>query len=223
MRYQAVIFDFNGVILWDRKWHEMAWNEISSGVRGRRLTGQEMENHIHGKTPKETFAYLLQGKSHAQLKKLSVKKEKLYHDFALRSKKFNLSPGAEKLFDLLKENKIRQNIATSSPWINVRFYYKYLPLQQWFPLKDIVYGNGKLPSKPAPDIYWQAARKIKTNVRECVVVEDSRSGLESARRAGAGKIIAVAHQNNYQTLKSSAFVHKVIKNLGQITLEDLKS
>ena len=39
--------------------------------------------------------------------------------------------------------------------------------------------------------YLAAAEKIQTDISQCLVFEDSLSGIESARRAGAGKIIQV--------------------------------
>jgi HAD superfamily hydrolase (TIGR01509 family) len=38
--------------------------------------------------------------------------------------------------------------------------------------------------KPAPDVYLEAARRLGVEPRDCVVVEDSRNGVLSARAAG---------------------------------------
>lgn len=45
--------------------------------------------------------------------------------------------------------------------------------------------------KPAPDIYLQCAQKLGVAPEECVVLEDSDSGIESARRAGISRALAV--------------------------------
>jgi beta-phosphoglucomutase-like phosphatase (HAD superfamily) len=39
-------------------------------------------------------------------------------------------------------------------------------------------------AKPAPDLFLEAARRMKALPQTCVVFEDSREGLEAARRAG---------------------------------------
>lgn len=52
--------------------------------------------------------------------------------------------------------------------------------------------DGTIPGKPEPDIYRKAAENISTNIEECAVFEDAKSGIEAARRAGAGRIIGVA-------------------------------
>lgn len=48
----------------------------------------------------------------------------------------------------------------------------------------VITANDGLASKPAPDAYLEAARRLGVSPNECVVFEDSRAGLEAARRAG---------------------------------------
>lgn len=48
-------------------------------------------------------------------------------------------------------------------------------------------------SKPAPDIFIYAANKMKTNVNECIVLEDSPNGIQAAKSALIGKTIALCH------------------------------
>lgn len=44
--------------------------------------------------------------------------------------------------------------------------------------------------KPAPDVYLEAARRLKVRIQRCAVVEDSSNGVKSAASAGA-KVIAI--------------------------------
>ncbi len=43
--FQAVLFDFNGVLWWDTQLQERAWVEFSSMVRGAPLTPEELKIH----------------------------------------------------------------------------------------------------------------------------------------------------------------------------------
>ena len=61
-------------------------------------------------------------------------------------------------------------------------------------LDKIRYSNGKIPGKPAPDIYQIAAKNIGLKPKDCIVIEDAISGINSAYAAGIGKIIAIANQ-----------------------------
>lgn len=221
-KYQGIIFDFNGVILWDRKWHEQAWRLAAKNFRKKVLTRADMENHMHGRTTWETMAFLLgRPATPAEARKFLVLKEMLYQKIALKSGKLRLSPGAEKLFRLLEKNNIRKTIATSSPLMNIKFYYRHLKLSRWFPLRKIIYDTGQFPGKPAPDIYLLAAKKIRLPPSRLIVVEDASSGVESAQRAGIGKVIALAGTNNLTALQKQK-PDKIIKNLGQISLSDFE-
>jgi HAD superfamily hydrolase (TIGR01509 family) len=220
MNYKAIIFDFNGVLLWDAKWHEEAWNEISSFLRGRKFTKNEINQKLHGKTNREIISFLLEKKVQTdELAKLRNKKESLYKQIALsKGKQFKLSPGATKLLNTLKKNNIKRTIATSSPLTNVRFFFKHLDLGKWFDIKKVTYDITSRPSKPEPDIFIRAAKKLKVAPLDCVIVEDSKVGLEAARNAKAGKIIAVTGNNNTRHFKAG----KVVTDLRQITLADFE-
>lgn len=47
--------------------------------------------------------------------------------------------------------------------------------------------------KPAPDVYLEAARRLKVSIKRCAVVEDSSNGIKSAATAGAS-IIAIPNR-----------------------------
>ncbi|HTH72149.1 MAG TPA: HAD family phosphatase [Candidatus Pristimantibacillus sp.] len=221
MKYAAVLFDFNGVILWDRQWHEIAWDDLSELVMGRKLTREEHEQYVHGRTPGESLEFIVGHKpTEAEQDELLTRKELLYQKICLQSKDFHLSPGAEKLFNELKEHGIKRTIATSSPLVNIDFYYQHLGLAKWFPRDDIVYDDRTFPGKPAPDIYLRAADKLGVDIRQCVVVEDAKSGMIAATKAGAGKIIAVLHKDNHSAA-DGLDIAKFVENLGQISIDDV--
>jgi HAD superfamily hydrolase (TIGR01509 family) len=46
-------------------------------------------------------------------------------------------------------------------------------LSRWFDLSKVVYNDGTLASKPAPDYYVQAAINVGINPEEMWVFEDS--------------------------------------------------
>jgi beta-phosphoglucomutase-like phosphatase (HAD superfamily) len=52
----------------------------------------------------------------------------------------------------------------------------------------IVTADDVKHGKPAPDVYLEAARRMKVDPAACIVFEDSDEGLEAARRAGARTI-----------------------------------
>jgi beta-phosphoglucomutase len=220
MKYKAIIFDFNGVLLWDADWHEQAWNEISLLLRNRKFNKHEINHKLHGKTNREIITFLLGRKASTKdLAKWRGKKESLYKRIALsKGKHFQLSPGAIELLNSLKKNKIKCTIATSSPLTNVRFFFKHLNLGNWFDIKKVAYDINSRPSKPEPDIFIHAAKKLNLNPKDCIVIEDSKVGLSAARNAKAGKVIAITGNNNAKGFRAN----KVVSDLSQVTLTDFE-
>ena len=119
--------------------------------------------------------------------------------------------------DFLKENDIPRTIATMSGWENVEFYIEEFNLERWFDLDKIVYANGKIPGKPAPDIYQIAAKNLGLKPEECIVVEDAVSGIDSAKNAGIGKIIAIASMEPIELYEKMPHVAEVITDFSQIS------
>ena len=141
----------------------------------------------------------------------------MYRQMCLDDRKnFILSPGAENFLDYLKENNIPMTIATMSEWDNVEFYIKEFNLSKWFDLEKIVYSNGKIPGKPAPDIYEIAAKNINLNPKDCIVVEDAISGINAAQAAGIGMIIAIASVESDSLYESMPCVKQIIHNFNDI-------
>lgn len=60
-------------------------------------------------------------------------------------------------------------------------------------------------SKPAPDIYLHAARKMSTAPQRCVVIEDSPTGVQAGRAAGM-KVFGYAAINSEEKLEAAGAV-----------------
>ena len=74
-------------------------------------------------------------------------------------------------------------------------------LGKWFDIDKVVHKDGKILSKPAPDMYLKAAENIGVKVSDCTIFEDSRMGMKAAKAAGAKKIIGIMSSNDEKTLK----------------------
>lgn len=191
---KGIIFDFNGTLYWDSQLHYDAWREYSKLLRGVEFTDEEMRDNMFGHTNEDIIEYAIGKKpSKEMVEKYGKEKEALYRKRCLMDRDaFKLAPGAIEFLDYLKENDIPRTIATMSEWDNVEFYIKEFQLEKWFDIDKIVYSDGTIPGKPAPDIFEIAASKIKLSPKDCVVIEDAIAGIKSAQGAGIGKIIAIA-------------------------------
>jgi len=223
MTYQGVIFDFNGVLLWDNHLQERSWKQFSQEVRATPLTQEEMLNHVHGRNNPYTIEYLLgRPASMKETKELIEAKENIYRSMCLdQGYDFRLSPGSYELLDTLISNSIPYTIATASGIENVEFFRHQLNLDKWFDPDLLVYDDGTRPGKPAPDIYLQAAHNLGVHPNKCIVVEDSHSGIEAARRAKIGLIIALGPAHTHNDLTRLPGVDRVIENLGQFPYDTI--
>ena len=212
MKYKGIIFDFNGTLFFDSKKHLEAWREFSHRLRWTAFTDDEMRKYMFGRTNEDIIAYAIQKRpTKEQVEKYGKEKEALYRDMCRKDlDNFKLAPGAVEFLDWLKENNIPRTIATMSEKDNVDFYIEGFNLAQWFDVNKIVYSDGTMRGKPAPDIYEIAAAKLNLKPEECVVVEDALSGIEAAKNAGIGKIIAIASMDGKDVYKDIPCVSRII-------------
>ncbi len=215
---KGIIFDFNGTLFFDSHMHYEAWRIYSKKLRGYSFTDEEMRNKMFGRTNEDIIKYATgRQPSKETVINLAKEKENLYRQMCLKNREnLKLAPGAEDFLDYLKQNNIPRTIATMSEWDNVEFYIKEFKLAKWFDLDKIVYSDGKIPGKPAPDIYEIAAKKINLPPRDCIVIEDAISGINAAKSAGIGKIIAIASIESDDLYKSLPCVSGIIHNFNEI-------
>lgn len=99
--------------------------------------------------------------------------------------------GATALVDTLAESGIPMAIATSSRMESVE-HKRYAIGHLFRPMATIVAGDDPyVPNgKPAPDIFLEAARRLRVDPKACLVFEDSTAGCQAAKAAGC-VVIAV--------------------------------
>lgn len=221
MMFKGIIFDFNGVLLWDTHLHEEAWRIFSTQLRGFPLSISEIFDRIHGKSNRIALEYLLDRPLSAEhVDALSLQKESIYQDLCLQNPQdFKLSPGATGLLDFLTRHRIPYTIATASNQGNLDFFIKHLRLERWFELPKIVYDNGSFPSKL--EMYIKAAENLHLAPKHCVVVEDSKAGIIAASQAAIGKVIGLGPIEHHPFLLSVNGVSEVITSLQQIQQKHL--
>ncbi len=221
MNYKGIIFDFNGTLFWDSAKHKQTWREFSKILRGYSFTEEELLKYMFGRTNEEIIKYAI-GKQPTpeMVEKYGQEKEAIYRQMCRDDKEnFHLGKGAEKFLDFLKENNIPMTIATMSDKTNVDFFIESFHLEKWFDISKIVYADGIIPGKPAPDIYQIAAKNIGLAPKDCIVVEDALSGIESARAAGIGKIIAICSEESPELYEQIPCVTGIIKDFDEFDRE----
>ncbi len=221
MKYKGIIFDYNGTLFFDSKKHYDAWKLFSKQLRGYEFSDDEMRNHMFGRTNEDIISYAIGKKPDRELcQKLAKEKESLYRQMCLKDREnFHFAPYATDFLDFLCKKNIPHTIATMSEKDNVDFYIKEMNLPKWFDVSKIVYDDGTIPGKPAPDIYLKAAKKLNLLPEQCIVVEDAVSGIKAAKNAGIGYIVAIASLESKELYKNMSEVNEIISDYSQFNRE----
>ena len=183
---KAVIFDFDGLL---------ADTEIIS----YRIYRKILKDHGHDFDQK-TYSRFYSGKP----EKENVKK--LIHDYRLplgfeecfalvmeterdlMNEGVDLKPGATSLLNYLKENGYRTAIASSSTGDRAMNILRQHDINQYF--DAFVFAEDIAKGKPNPEIFLKTAERLNLDPSECLVLEDSESGILAAHGAGM-KVVCV--------------------------------
>ena len=91
--------------------------------------------------------------------------------------------GVVALLDYAEQQGIPVCLATNSWAVYAQKCLVIAGLTQRFPL--MVTGNDVERVKPEPDIFLKAAEKIQVEIHQCVIFEDSHTGIVAASASGA--------------------------------------
>jgi HAD superfamily hydrolase (TIGR01509 family) len=75
--------------------------------------------------------------------------------------------------------------------------------------------------KPAPDVYLEAARRLGVAPERCAAVEDSESGIRSAKAAGM-RVIAIPNRSFRPSDDALASADVVLASLDELTLDGIE-
>ena len=134
------------------------------------------------------------------LRALAEEKEALYR--SLYAPTIRPVAGLRELLAALHDLGLPCAVGSSGPRANVDFVLDACGVRPYF--TAIVDGDRVARCKPDPEIYLSAAAELGVRPSECLVFEDAPAGIESARRAGVGRIVALATSLPAEELRASA-------------------
>lgn len=183
----ALIFDMDGVIVENHEWHFRAWIEFCRQY-GITLTQEEFYTKIFGGTNHDLLTRLFEGSlSNDDIERMGEEKEAIYRE--MYAPHIQPVPGVVEFIGLARDKGIKTALATSAPSSNVSFTLEHTNLSGSF---DIIVDSSHIKhGKPHPEIYLKAASHLNLEPRQCIVFEDSLSGITSALSAGCN-VIGVA-------------------------------
>lgn len=209
-KIKSVIFDMNGVIIDDEHVHEIAFKDVLSSY-GINLTHEEYLKYFAGKTDKDGFINIAEVYGVVlPVKKLLTEKAQIYlKTFPVNKRSY---PGVIELIQNLAEHYTLA-LSSSSTRQEVNLILREFNLEHYFRVTvsadDISHG------KPDPESYLKTAELLNIDPSECVVIEDSKSGVISAKAARMYCIgITTTHQK--KDLKEADVV---VNNFSQISTQ----
>ena len=216
MEIKGVIFDFNGTLFIDHDKHQIAWNKMALLLRNKPISEQELYTKLNGVPNKEIIRYLSNQELSEQLiQTYSLMKEQFYREACLDDQEhFHLVLGVEAYFDFLKQQCIPFTIASASIKENIDFFVKSFHLDKWMNPNQIVYDNGTYSNKEA--MFLEASHRLSIDIKDCVIFEDSLSGIKHAYQAGCHQIIVMDSTGN-KDLKNLPGVIQVIHDFREVS------
>lgn len=198
---RAVVFDMDGVLLDSEPLHQIVVNDLLA-EHGVQLT-EELYSHYLGTTLEYTWEDLI--------RRFSLPGDiawwaSRYSDAIIESYRQHSvpSPGAVELVEGLRARGIPLAVASSSRagWVEVAL--NTLGVRAAFDV--VVTGDMVTRSKPDPEIYLLAARRLEVDPRYCLAIEDAPKGVKSARSAGMTVVGVRTEYTAHLTLDGAAVV-----------------
>ncbi|MFZ6002186.1 MAG: beta-phosphoglucomutase [Bacteroidota bacterium] len=179
---KACIFDLDGVIVDTAHYHFLAWRRLAREL-GADLTIEQNER-LKGVSRMQSLEIILElggiQLSPEKKEEMATRKNGWFVEYIEAMKPEEIFPGVKSLLHELRKKGIKIALASSSK--NAPRVIELLKVQDLF--DAIVDGTMTVNSKPDPEIFLLASKKLGVPPGECLVFEDAESGVEAALRAG---------------------------------------
>lgn len=125
-------------------------------------------------------------------------------------------PGAKSLLSQLHEAEIPLALVSASPRVIVDAALGHV---QPIPFRMTISSDDVKETKPNPEGYLKAATLLDVEITNCLILEDSATGVKAAQASGA-KVIAVPHLVKIAEDSQTKVVHS-LEDLSFSKLKDL--
>ena len=182
MKYQAVIFDLDGVICHTDSYHYLAWKQIAD--ENNIYFDEQINNRLRGVSREKSFEIILERSSRefAPEEKAGItnRKNEIYKELLKSMSPADIEPEVITTLNTLKEAGVLLGIGSSSK--NARLILEKVGLEGFF--DAISDGVGLRKSKPDPEVFIRCAKMLGVLPEHCLVVEDAVAGVQAAKAAG---------------------------------------
>lgn len=180
MENLSVIFDIDGVIVDSEQLHfdvlkDLAPEKIAN-YRPEQLIGLSLD---------ETLDFI--GVDKIDQKSIS---DNIITTYKNKLSSFYLRPSIKKTIHALEENNTRFGFVSTAPREICEANLSLLELKKAY---QLISGDDVVNTKPHPDPYIFMMKRLFSESRNTIVIEDTDIGISSARKAGIEKVYAWPH------------------------------
>lgn len=180
-KYDAVIFDLDGVICSTDEYHYLAWKELADSLA--LPFDRQYNNKLRGVSRLESLNLILalgeRQYSDEEKQAMAQKKNDTYRRLLAKMSPADVS---DDVLSTLNELKRKYPLAIGSSSRNTKFILSRIGLADFF--DAVIDGNDISASKPDPEVFLKAADALSQRPSSCLVVEDAAAGIEAAVRGG---------------------------------------
>jgi beta-phosphoglucomutase len=212
--FSGVVFDLDGVIVDSHPLHKRAWRAFLADL-GKDVSESDLDFILEGCRRREILIHFLGELSESEIEEYGRRKDEFVRQASADLKAVT---GSVEFIQSLKLARVRMAVATSASRQRAQWTLWQLGVAECF--EAIVTGDDVANSKPDPAIYRSAAQRLSLAPELILAVEDSVSGVRSAKSAGM-RCIGIGTGLSADALIQTGADH-VLPNFAGLSIQDLK-
>ena len=237
-RFDAVLFDLDGVLTDTAKVHAASWKKMFDDFLKQRAEkmkepfrpfdiATDYKLYVDGKLRYDGVRSFLESRgiqlpfgdpdapsNTETIIGLGNLKDALVKEI-IRTEGVEVYEGSVTLTRMLREQGMKTAVVSASK--NCQAALQAAGIEELFDIRvdGEVADRLKLPGKPAPDTFLEAAKELGVEPERAVVVEDAISGVQAGRDGGFGLVIGVDRKGDADALMKNG-AHIVVNDLSEL-------
>ncbi|WP_038179819.1 hexitol phosphatase HxpB [Vibrio rhizosphaerae] len=187
--YNAVIFDMDGVLIDSEPFWRQAQIETLA-TYGAEITVEECIQYTMGKRL-DTIAAIWCQRCQLEVDPAILAQEIIQKLIVQVREHGRAMPGVHQLLSTLQQAGYRIGLATSSGPEIIQAVLERLEIKDYF--SQICSADHEAYGKPHPAVYLSAAHKLDVAPQQCLVIEDSVTGMIAAKAASMTTFVVNEH------------------------------
>lgn len=189
---KGIIFDMDGVIIDSEIIHYEVFRDVSR-KHGIESSFEDYNKYV-GSTDEAIYsAFKEKYNLKEDLDYLIKEHQDRFMEILDMKKDIQPIKGVKELIIEFHNRGYKLALASSAPYMNIDKVLDLFNIETYFDIR--ISGEDLEQGKPHPGIFLNAAKFLKLNPKECLVIEDSKNGVLAAKRAGM-KCLGYRNENS---------------------------